>query len=96
MSQLGLSQTQAKGGLGSLFSAVPTVDSTSGLSGLLSKTGDLRSSLQGGAQIYDSFEKLGISKELAQPMVEIVKGYLDTYAGDGTTDLLVQGLGSFM
>ncbi|MCG9697888.1 DUF2780 domain-containing protein [Shewanella sp. Isolate11] len=122
MSQLGLNETQAEGGLGSLFtlakstlgndsfapiadavpgmdsllSAAPATDSSSGMSGLLSKAGDLGSSLQGGAQVYDSFEKLGISKELAQPMVDIVKGYLDTHAGDGTTDLLMQGLGAIM
>ncbi len=119
---LGLSQTQAEGGLGSLFSlakttlgndsfssiadavpnmdgllsAAPKIDSNSGLTGLLSKTGDLGSAFQGGAQVYDSFEKLGISKELAQPMIEIVKGYLDSYAGDGTSDLLMQGLNSFL
>lgn len=122
MSQLGLNQSQAEGGLGSLLtlakstlgnesfgpiaSAIPGIDSLlgaapvldggSGMSGLLSKAGDLGSSLQGGAQVYDSFEKLGISKELAQPMVDIVKGYLDANAGEGTTDLLMQGLGAIL
>ncbi|WP_076413442.1 DUF2780 domain-containing protein [Shewanella sp. UCD-KL12] len=122
MSQLGLNQTQAEGGLGSLLSlaksslgsgefssiasaipgidgllsAAPAVDNDSGMSGLLSKAGDLGSSLQGGAQVYDAFEKLGISKELAAPMVDIVKGYLDANAGDGTTDLLMKGLGAIL
>ncbi|MCE9680121.1 DUF2780 domain-containing protein [Shewanella sp. AS1] len=122
MSQLGLSQSQAEGGLGSLFglaksnlgddsfgpiadavpnmdsllSAAPSADSGSGMSGLLSKAGSLGSSLQGGAQVYDAFEKLGISKELAQPMVGIVKDYLDSTAGEGTADLLMQGVGTLM
>ncbi len=122
MSQLGLNQNQAEGGLGSLLSlaqttlggdsfgpiaeaipgidgllsAAPQLDSDSGMSGLLSKAGDLGSSLQGGAKVYDSFEKLGISKELAMPMVDIVKGYLDANAGAGTTDLLMQGLGAIL
>ncbi|QYK01217.1 DUF2780 domain-containing protein [Shewanella psychrotolerans] len=122
MSQLGLNQSQAEGGLGSLLTlakstlgsdsfapiasaipgidsllgAAPTLDNDSGMSGLLSKAGDLGSSLQGGAQVYDSFEKLGISKELAKPMVDIVKGYLDANAGEGTTDLLMQGLGAIL
>ncbi|ASJ98301.1 DUF2780 domain-containing protein [Shewanella marisflavi] len=122
MSQLGLNQNQAEGGLGSLLSlakttlggdsfgpiaeaipgidgllsAAPQLDSDSGMSGLLSKAGDLGSSLQGGAKVYDSFEKLGISKDLAMPMVDIVKGYLDANAGAGTTDLLMQGLGAIL
>lgn len=122
MSQLGLNQTQAEGGLGSLLSlaqsslsgdefgsiasaipgidsllsAAPAVDNESGMSGLLAKAGDLGSSLQGGAQVYDAFEKLGISKELAAPMVDIVKGYLDANAGDGTTDMLMKGLGAIL
>lgn len=122
MSQLGLNQSQAEGGLGSLFTlakstlggdsfgpiasaipgietllgAAPVLDNDSGMSGLLSKAGNLGSSLQGGAQVYDSFEKLGISKELAKPMVDIVKGYLDSNAGEGTTDLLMQGLGAIL
>ncbi|QLE87364.1 MULTISPECIES: DUF2780 domain-containing protein [Shewanella] len=122
MSQLGLNQNQAEGGLGSLLSlaqstlggdqfgpiaaaipgidgllaAAPEVDSDSGMSGLLAKAGDLGSSLQGGAQVYDAFEQLGISKELAAPMVDILKGYVDETAGAGTTDLLMQGLGALL
>lgn len=122
MSQLGLNQNQAEGGLGSLLSlaqstlgnesfapiaaaipgadmllgAAPQADSGSGMSGLLSQAGDLGASLQGGAQVYDAFEKLGISKQLAMPMVDIVKGYLDTNAGAGTSDLLLQGLGAIL
>ena len=122
MSQLGLNQSQAEGGLGSLLSfakstlggddfdsianaipdidsllsAAPALDNESGMSGLLAKAGDLGSSLQGGAQVFDAFEKLGISKELAAPMVEIVKGYLDSNAGEGTTDMLMQGLGAIL
>ena len=122
MSQLGLNQSQAEGGLGSLLSlakstlggddfgsianaipgiesllsAAPALDNESGMSGLLAKAGDLGSSLQGGAQVYDAFEELGISKELAAPMVDIVKGYLDSNAGEGTTDMLMKGLGAIL
>ncbi len=122
MSQLGLNQSQAEGGLGSLFSlaqstlgnndfgsiasaipnmdsllsAAPAIDNESGISGLLSQAGNLGASLQGGAQIYDAFEKLGISKELAVPMIDVVKGYLDANAGSGTTDLLIKGLGAIL
>ncbi|QFU20646.1 DUF2780 domain-containing protein [Shewanella eurypsychrophilus] len=122
MTQLGLNQSQAEGGLGSLLSlaqsslnsnefgsiasaipgvdallsAAPELDNESGMSGLLAKAGDFGSSLQGGAQVYDAFEKLGISKELAAPMIDIVKGYLDANAGDGTTDMLMKGLGAIL
>ncbi|GIU29815.1 DUF2780 domain-containing protein [Shewanella schlegeliana] len=122
MSQLGLSQTQAEGGLGSLLSlaqsslgssefssiadsipgidglldAVPKLDNDSGMSGLLSKAGGLGESLQGGAMVYDAFEQLGISKELAAPMIDIVKGYLDTNGSAGTSELLMQGLNSIL
>ncbi|ABV89272.1 DUF2780 domain-containing protein [Shewanella pealeana] len=122
MSQLGLSQTQAEGGLGSLLSlaqsslgsndfssiadsipgidgllsATPELDSDSGVSGLLSKAGGLGESLQGGAMVYNAFEKLGISKELAAPMIDIVKGYLDTNGSAGTSDLLMKGLNSIL
>ncbi|MEZ9199802.1 DUF2780 domain-containing protein [Shewanella sp. 10N.286.54.B9] len=122
MSQLGLSQDQAEGGLGSLLSlaqsslgssdfssisdsipgidgllgAVPELDNESGMSGLLSKAGGFGESLQGGAMVYDAFEKLGISKELAAPMVDIVKGYLDANGTSGTSDLLMKGLGAIL
>lgn len=122
MSQLGLNQSQAEGGLGSLLtlaksslggedfgpiakaipginqllSAAPALDNESGMAGLLSKAGDLGASLQGGAQVYDAFEKLGISKSLAAPMVNIVKSYLDTHAGQGTSDLLMKGLSAVL
>ncbi|GIU20682.1 MULTISPECIES: DUF2780 domain-containing protein [unclassified Shewanella] len=122
MSQLGLSQTQAEGGLGSLLSlaqsslgsndfssiansipgidgllsAAPELDSDSGMSGLLSQAGGFGESLQGGAMVYDAFEKLGISKELAAPMIDIVKGYLDTNGSTGTSDLLMKGLNSIL
>ncbi|MEZ9819329.1 DUF2780 domain-containing protein [Shewanella sp. 10N.286.45.A1] len=122
MSQLGLSQDQAEGGLGSLLSlaqsslgssdfssisdsipgidgllgAVPELDNESGMSGLLSKAGGFGESLQGGAMVYDAFEKLGISKDLAAPMVDIVKGYLDANGTSGTSDLLMKGLGAIL
>ncbi len=122
MSQLGLSQGQAEGGLGSLLSlaqsslgssdfsaisdsipgidgllgAVPELDNDSGMSGLLSKAGGFGESLQGGAMVYDAFEKLGISKDLAAPMVDIVKGYLDANGTSGTSDLLMKGLGAIL
>ncbi|ACA84548.1 DUF2780 domain-containing protein [Shewanella woodyi] len=83
-------------GIEGLLSAAPEVDKDSGMSGLLSKAGDLGASLQGGAEVYDAFEKLGISKELAAPMVNIVKGYLDTNAGEGTSDLLMKGLSAIL
>jgi len=122
MSQLGLNEQQAAGGLGSLlglgqsnlgdsdFSAlsksIPGIDSIlaaapalggdSGMSGLLSKAGDLGSSFQGAAMVYDSFEKLGISKEYIAPMVDIAKQYLQQQSGDGSVDLLMKGLGSLL
>ncbi|MBO2689850.1 DUF2780 domain-containing protein [Shewanella algae] len=122
MSQLGLTQTQAEGGLGSLLglaktslgqesfspiadsipgidgllAAAPKLDGTSGMTGLLSKAGDLGNSLQGSAMVYDAFAKLGISKELAAPMIDIVKNYLQSSGGEGTADLLVKGLGSLL
>lgn len=117
MSQLGLNQTQAEGGLGSLLglaksnlgssdfstltnsipnadallAAVPALDSGSGMSGLLSKAGDLGSSLQGSAMVYDAFEKLGIPKDLVAPMIDIAKNYLQT---PESQELLMKGLGS--
>ena len=122
MSQLGLSQNQAEGGLGSLLSlaqtnlgdsdfsqltssipnadgllaAVPALSSGSGMSGLLSNAGDLGAALQGSAMVYDTFEKLGISKEYIAPMVDIAKNYLQQSGGDGTVDLLIKGLGSVL
>ena len=122
MSQLGLSQTQAEGGLGSLLSlaqtnlgendfsqlsnsipnsegllaAVPALSSGDGMSGLLSKAGSLGSALQGSAMVYDTFEKLGISKEYIAPMVDIAKNYLQQSGGDGSVDLLTKGLGSLL
>ncbi|AZG34016.1 MULTISPECIES: DUF2780 domain-containing protein [Shewanella] len=122
MSQLGLTQPQAEGGLGSLLSlaqsnlgandfsqlsdsipntdgllaAVPALASDSGMSGLLSKTGDLGTALQGSAMVYDAFDKLGISKEYITPMVNIAKNYLQQSGGDGTVDLLIKGLGSVL
>lgn len=122
MSQLGLSQTQAEGGLGSLLNlaqtnlgnndfsqlsssipnadglmaAVPALSSDNGMSGLLSKAGNLGSSLQGSAMVYDAFEKLGISKDYIVPMVDIAKNYLQQSGGEGTVDLLMKGLGSIL
>lgn len=122
MSQLGLSQTQAEGGLGSLLNlaqtnlgnndfsqlsnsipnadglmaAVPALSSDNGMSGLLSKAGNLGSSLKGSAMVYDAFEKLGISKDYIVPMVDIAKNYLQQSGGEGTVDLLMKGLGSIL
>lgn len=118
MSQLGLSQTQAEGGLGSLLglaqsslgsndytklaasipnadsllAAAPKLDGNSGVSGLLSKAGNIGSSLQGSAMVLDAFEKLGISKDLAMPMINIAKSYLETNGAEGSSDLLMKGL----
>ncbi|UCX03247.1 DUF2780 domain-containing protein [Shewanella glacialimarina] len=122
MSQLGLTEQQAAGGLGSilnlaqsnlgnndfstlsnsipgidsLLGAVPAMGGDSGMSGLLSKAGNLGSSFQGAAVVYDSFEKLGISKEYIAPMVDIAKQYLQQQSGQGTVDLLMKGLGSLL
>lgn len=122
MSQLGLNQTQAEGGLGSLLglaqsslgttdystlaasipnadsllAAAPTLDSASGVSGLLSKAGNLGSSLQSSAMVFDAFEKLGISKDLAMPMINIAKSYLEANGTEGTSELLTKGLSSLL
>ncbi|QSX33877.1 DUF2780 domain-containing protein [Shewanella avicenniae] len=80
----------------SLLAAAPSLDSNSGMSGLLSKAGSLGSSLQGSAMVYDAFSKLGISKELAAPMVQILKNYLQSQSGEGTAALLGQGLSALM
>ncbi|KFZ37654.1 hypothetical protein HR45_09530 [Shewanella mangrovi] len=80
----------------SLLAATPSTDSNSGMSGLLSKAGGLGSSLQGSAMVYDAFSKLGISKELAAPMVDILKNYLQAQGGEGTASLLSQGLSALM
>ncbi|QBF82725.1 DUF2780 domain-containing protein [Shewanella maritima] len=122
MSQLGLNQSQAEGGLGTLLSvakdnlsgsdfsqlsdsipgadmllsAVPALAGDSGMSGLLSQAGDLGSALQGSAMVYDAFEKLGISKELVAPMINIAKNYLEQNGAEDTTGLLMQGLGSLL
>lgn len=107
---LGSLLTLAKGNLGeqefaslsqqipntdTLLAAAPSLTQSSGMSGLLSKVGgDLGSSLQGGAMVYDSFEKLGIPKDMLVPMVDIAKSYLDAQGGEGATQLLVKGLGA--
>ncbi|MCH1926264.1 DUF2780 domain-containing protein [Shewanella sp. C32] len=80
----------------SLLAAAPSVDNKSGLSGLLSKAGNVGSSLQGSAMVYDAFEKLGISKEMIAPMVDILKNYLQSQGGTGTASLLTQGLGALL
>ncbi|MCH1929995.1 DUF2780 domain-containing protein [Shewanella sp. A25] len=122
MSQLGLSQTQAEGGLGSLLgmaqtslntsdyatlaasipnadsllAAAPQLDSTSGVSGLLSKAGNVSTSLQGSALVLNAFQKLGISQELAVPMINVAKTYLETNGSEGSAALLTQGLGALL
>lgn len=80
----------------SLLAAAPAADSKSGLSGLLSKAGNVGSSLQGSAMVYDAFSKLGISKELVAPMVDILKNYLQAQGGQGTASLLSQGLSAIL
>jgi len=80
----------------SLLSAVPATDTKSGMSGLLSKAGNLGTSLQGSAMVYDAFSKLGISKDLVAPMAEILKNYLQSSGGDNTASLLTQGLGALL
>lgn len=99
-SNLGTSQfsqiTDAIPNASSLMSAVPATDSSSGMTGLLSKAGSLGTSLQGSAMVYDAFSKLGISKDLVAPMAEILKNYLQSSGGDSTASLLTQGLGSLL
>ncbi|WP_417761807.1 DUF2780 domain-containing protein [Shewanella sp.] len=80
----------------SLLAATPSVDSQSGLSGLLSQAGNVGSSLQGSAMVYDAFAKLGISKEMIAPMVDILKNYLQSQGGADTASLLTQGLGALL
>ncbi|MBR9728734.1 DUF2780 domain-containing protein [Shewanella intestini] len=122
MSQLGLDQNQAQGGLGtllsvakdnlsgsdfsqlsnsipgadSLLSAVPALAGDSGMTGLLSKAGDLGASMQGSAMVYDAFEKLGISKQLVGPMINIAKSYLDENGSQDTAGLLMQGVSALL
>ncbi|WP_394129393.1 DUF2780 domain-containing protein [Shewanella maritima] len=122
MSQLGLSQQQAEGGLGTLLSvaqsslssddfgslsdsipgadmllaAVPALAGDSGMSGLLSQAGDIGTSLQGGAMVYDAFEKLGIPKSLVAPMIDVAKSYLEQNGSEGSVGLLTQGLSSLL
>ncbi|MCL2915252.1 DUF2780 domain-containing protein [Shewanella corallii] len=79
-----------------LMAAAPLLEQNEGMSGLLSKAGDLGQSLQGGAMVYDAFEKLGISKDLAMPMVNLLKQYLQQNSGNEAVDLLSQGLNSFL
>lgn len=79
-----------------LMQAAPLLEKSEGMSGLLSKAGDLGQSLQGGAMVYDAFEKLGISKDLAMPMVNLLKQYLQQHSGSEAADLLSQGLNSFL
>lgn len=87
------SLTQSIPNVDTLLAAAPSLSKSSGMSGLLSKVGgDLGSSLQGGAMVYDSFEKLGIPKDLLAPMVEIAKGYLDAQGTGTSSELLMKGL----
>ncbi|MGI2261125.1 DUF2780 domain-containing protein [Shewanella sp. GXUN23E] len=79
-----------------LMAAAPLLNQSEGMSGLLSQAGELGQSLQGGAMIYDAFEKLGISKDLAMPMIELVKQYLQQNSGAESVNLLTQGLSSFL
>lgn len=80
----------------SLLAATPSVDKGAGLSGLLSKAGNVGSSMQGSAMVYDAFSKLGISKEMIAPMVDILKNYLQSQGGADTASLLTQGLGALL
>ncbi|WP_372872875.1 DUF2780 domain-containing protein [Shewanella sp.] len=84
-------------GADKMLSAVPALDSGSGMSGLLSGLGgSLGNSLQGSALVYDAFEKLGISRELAAPMVNVAKSYLQANATEDTAGLLMKGLGGLL
>ncbi|MGL5048061.1 MAG: DUF2780 domain-containing protein, partial [Shewanella sp.] len=80
----------------SLLAAAPQLDSTSGVAGLLSKAGGLGSSLQGSAMVLDAFEKLGISKDLAMPMVNIAQSYLQANGAESSDELLMKGLNNLL
>ncbi len=79
-----------------LLSAAPLLNQDSGASGLLSKVGDLGQTLQSGAMVYGAFDKLGISKDLVLPMVNLLKQYLQQHSGNDTVALLNQGLNGFL
>lgn len=82
-----------------LMQAAPAFDTKSGLGGLISQAAgstDLGKGLQGSAMLYTAFEKLGISKDLAAPMINIVTQYLQTNGTNGAADLLKQGLSSLL
>ncbi|MCL1125156.1 DUF2780 domain-containing protein [Shewanella surugensis] len=118
MDQLGISQTQAKGGLGSLLSmaksslgdnrfspiansipnintllqATPQLDTSSPLSALSNQMGNLSPSAKGGLMVYNAFDKLGLSKGLVDPMMDIIEDYLNTDGTQGASDLLMKAL----
>ncbi|WP_298776091.1 DUF2780 domain-containing protein [uncultured Shewanella sp.] len=118
MDQLGITQAQAQGGLGSLLSmaksslggssfdpiansipninsllqATPEVDNSSPLSTLSNQLGNLSPTAKGGLMVYNAFEQLGLSKEMVDPMMDILGDYLNTNGSKGSSDLLMKAL----
>ncbi|WP_299494074.1 DUF2780 domain-containing protein [uncultured Shewanella sp.] len=118
MDELGITQNQAQGGLGSLLSmaksslgdksfssiaesipdinsllqATPQLDNTSTLSTLNNTLGNQSPTAQGSLMVYNAFDKLGLSKGLVDPMMDILEDYLSSYGGKDTSDLLMKAL----
>lgn len=83
-------------GADALLAAAPVLDKNSGMSGLLSEAGDLGKSFQGGAMVYDAFAKLGIAKEQAIPLINMLKEYLQKHSDNHAVALLSQGLNALL
>ena len=79
-----------------LLAAAPMLAGNDDVSNLLSQAGDLGASLQGGAMVYNAFEKLGISKDMVMPMITLLKDYLMKNGSEASTKLLTEGLGALL
>ena len=76
-------------GMGSLLKAAPQTESSSGLSSL---TGSLPSGIGGMASTAASFEKLGLSPNMAGKFVPIMTNYVESKGGSSTASLLAGAL----
>ena len=76
-------------GMGSLLKAAPQTESSSGLSSL---TGSLPSGIGGMASTAASFEKLGLSPNMASKFVPIMTSYVESKGGSSTASLLAGAL----
>ncbi|MGL4474552.1 MAG: DUF2780 domain-containing protein [Shewanella sp.] len=88
--------SQSIPGADSLLAAAPALGGNDGLTSLLSKAGNVGQGLQAGAMVYDSFEKLGIPKDMVVPMINGVKSYLESQGDTGALGLLNKGLESLL